>query len=489
MAPATGRAGRGARRDRSARRPRARHGRRARTSARASSTSPCRASASRARRSSRSCSQPRSAQGISPQTHVRVEADGDQPRRQALGGAQLRERVPRDDRPHRRDDLLRQHGLRAADRAGRPEERRATAQRLGIPSPLDDYFAIGLGVEAVNPLEMARAFATFAQRRRAGRRLAAREPAAGGHAGRRREARRRRTSPSSEPVLEPEPERRSSPRCSRTSSQTGTGQARRARRPRRRRQDGTTENYGDAWFVGYTPQLAVAVWVGYPNKLEADADASSTASPVAGGTFPALIWKSFVTKALDKLGEPPEYFPAPSYPYAVAARRRLPRRPLATSTTATAGTAALVTYFAGFGADAAGAVQAERGRRAARHRRDARRREGPAREQPLTAEVITRPAQGGESARPRRGAVPRRGTLSSCDTVRIVVPKSTNGRIPDVVGLRARRGARRQLARAATSPGSCRPTPTGSPASSSRSTRRRGSPRPENMTVRLVVGR
>ena len=28
---------------------------------------------------------------------------------------------------------------------------------------------------------------------------------------------------------------------------------------------GTTENYGDAWFVGYTPQLAVSVWVGYPN--------------------------------------------------------------------------------------------------------------------------------------------------------------------------------------------------------------------------------
>ncbi len=30
---------------------------------------------------------------------------------------------------------------------------------------------------------------------------------------------------------------------------------------------GTTENYGDAWFVGYTPQLVVAVWVGYPTTL------------------------------------------------------------------------------------------------------------------------------------------------------------------------------------------------------------------------------
>ena len=66
---------------------------------------------------------------------------------------------------------------------------------------------------------------------------------------------------------------------------------------------GTTENHGDAWFVGYTPQLAVAVWVGYPNKLrpmltEFEGD------PVAGGTFPAPIWKEFATKALRTLNEP-----------------------------------------------------------------------------------------------------------------------------------------------------------------------------------------
>ena len=30
---------------------------------------------------------------------------------------------------------------------------------------------------------------------------------------------------------------------------------------------GTTENYGDAWFVGYTPELVTAVWVGYPDEL------------------------------------------------------------------------------------------------------------------------------------------------------------------------------------------------------------------------------
>ena len=38
----------------------------------------------------------------------------------------------------------------------------ADTPKLGVTRPLDDYFAIGLGVEAVSPLEMARAFATLA---------------------------------------------------------------------------------------------------------------------------------------------------------------------------------------------------------------------------------------------------------------------------------------------------------------------------------------
>ena len=54
---------------------------------------------------------------------------------------------------------------------------------------------------------------------------------------------------------------------------------------------GTTENYGDAWFVGYTPQLVTAVWVGYPNKL-VPMTKQFHGDPVAGGTYPAMIWKT-----------------------------------------------------------------------------------------------------------------------------------------------------------------------------------------------------
>ena len=60
-----------------------------------------------------------------------------------------------------------------------------------------------------------------------------------------------------------------------------------ARSPARR---GTTENYGDAWFVGYTPQLVTAVWVGYPDNLRPMLS-QFNGTPVAGGTLPALIWE------------------------------------------------------------------------------------------------------------------------------------------------------------------------------------------------------
>ncbi|HYV16605.1 MAG TPA: transglycosylase domain-containing protein [Conexibacter sp.] len=56
---------------------------------------------------------------------------------------------------------------------------------------------------------------------------------------------------------------------------------------------GTTSNYGDAWFVGWNDQFTVAVWVGYPDKL-VPMLTQFNGEPVAGGTFPALIWHNFM---------------------------------------------------------------------------------------------------------------------------------------------------------------------------------------------------
>jgi penicillin-binding protein 1A len=52
---------------------------------------------------------------------------------------------------------------------------------------------------------------------------------------------------------------------------------------------GTTENYGDAWFVGFTDRFTAAVWVGYPDGVRS-MSTEYHGSPVEGGTYPAEIW-------------------------------------------------------------------------------------------------------------------------------------------------------------------------------------------------------
>jgi penicillin-binding protein 1A len=63
---------------------------------------------------------------------------------------------------------------------------------------------------------------------------------------------------------------------------------------------GTTSNYGDAWFVGWTPELTTAVWVGYPDKL-VPMSTQYNGQPVEGGTWPAIIWHAFMVQALQVL--------------------------------------------------------------------------------------------------------------------------------------------------------------------------------------------
>jgi penicillin-binding protein 1A len=60
---------------------------------------------------------------------------------------------------------------------------------------------------------------------------------------------------------------------------------------------GTTESYGDAWFVGWTKEYTVAVWVGYPDEFK-PMETEFQGEPVAGGTYPAGIWKTFMEALL-----------------------------------------------------------------------------------------------------------------------------------------------------------------------------------------------
>jgi penicillin-binding protein 1A len=58
---------------------------------------------------------------------------------------------------------------------------------------------------------------------------------------------------------------------------------------------GTTEDHADGWLCGYTPQLATAVWVGYP---DAERPVYVHGVAIAGGNIPASIWHDFMAPAL-----------------------------------------------------------------------------------------------------------------------------------------------------------------------------------------------
>jgi len=62
---------------------------------------------------------------------------------------------------------------------------------------------------------------------------------------------------------------------------------------------GTTDEFTDAWFVGFTPRLSTAVWVGYPNDRTQMLGLYHGAN-VAGATFPSEIWHTYMEAAKGK---------------------------------------------------------------------------------------------------------------------------------------------------------------------------------------------
>jgi penicillin-binding protein 1A len=165
-----------------------------------------------------------------------------------------------------------------------PQRVAGTAKTLGIVSPLDGIPAEGIGGLriGVSPLEMASAYATLAA---GGIR---RQPVAirrvvfpGGRVERpnRQTARRVVSEAVAHEVT----------RLLHDNITGGTGTAAYTGCPGQAGKTGTTDRLTDAWFVGYQPNLATAVWVGYPesNAIEMSSVHGIT---VFGGTFPAEIW-------------------------------------------------------------------------------------------------------------------------------------------------------------------------------------------------------
>jgi penicillin-binding protein 1A len=176
-----------------------------------------------------------------------------------------------------------------------------TAKSMGIKTQLDGIPAEGIGGLrlGVSPLELTNAYATLA----AGG--IHHEPVSiekvvfpSGKVDRPQAAEPKR-------VL-PEPVAYEVTRLLHDNITEGTGTAAYTGCPGQAGKTGTTDEYTDAWFAGYQPNLATAVWVGYPESNDISMS-SVHGTTVFGGTFPAEIWHSLYSNG----GVPCEEFSEP----------------------------------------------------------------------------------------------------------------------------------------------------------------------------------
>ena len=163
--------------------------------------------------------------------------------------------------------------------------------------------AIGLGSVAVSPLDLASAYATLAAggvyaEPMAIRRVVLADGKEDKRAGWGRPKRRRAISEGSAAIVT---------RILEQNMQSGTGTRAAFGRPAAGK-TGTNEEHKDAWFAGYTPDLATTVWIGY-TKGEIPME-SVHGIAVSGGTFPAEIWRLFMEPALEDTEATPFAEPA-----------------------------------------------------------------------------------------------------------------------------------------------------------------------------------
>ncbi len=167
---------------------------------------------------------------------------------------------------------------------------------VGIESPLQPVISLPLGSIGVTPLEMANAFATFANNGwYAKPTVILQVTDSKGNI-------LLDNTPEPQQVLDPWATASLNSMLQGVMQPGGTGTKANIGRPAAGK-TGTTSSERDVWFVGYVPQLATAVWVG-------NDDYSSMGKGITGGDFAAPVWRSFMLKALEK--EPVKYFPAAS---------------------------------------------------------------------------------------------------------------------------------------------------------------------------------
>ena len=192
------------------------------------------------------------------------------------------------------------------------------AKRMGIETKLPNYPSIALGASNVTPIEMASAYGTLATGGthfpttvvtkvvdRDGQTVF-------------------ESAPKGTQVLKPDVARAITDILSGVITQ-GTGTRANIGRPAAGK-TGTSQLNRDLWFVGYTPQLVTAVWVGYPTEKSVEIDGSLG----YGGTVAAPIWASFMERAL--AGRNESDFPKASEPTWDTAQFDIPKGDSSSST-------------------------------------------------------------------------------------------------------------------------------------------------------------
>ena len=184
------------------------------------------------------------------------------------------------------------------------------AKRMGINEKIEPYPAIAIGglTTGVSPLEMASAFGTLATNGERAQPIAI-----------------AKIVDSKGNVIfaaKPKKSRALDPKIAGQTTQIlsdvikrGTGTRANIDRPAAGK-TGTAENYQDAWFVGYTPDLSAAVWMGHP---EAQIEMRTVhGSPGFGGIIPATMWGEFMREALKDV-------PAHNFPPFEAPKTEIPK--------------------------------------------------------------------------------------------------------------------------------------------------------------------
>ena len=178
-----------------------------------------------------------------------------------------------------------------------PTDATKMANSLGVSADLPQVPSLVLGTGEVSPLDMAAGYSTFANRgiRNQPTMIAKIEQVdeTGGVSV------IDQARPTGERVLT-EQEADLVTYCLRQVVQSGTGTAADFGQPAAGK-TGTTQDNKDAWFVGYTPALTAAVWMGYPDP-DANGDVPTMKNihglpGVTGGSLPAEIWRKFMASA------------------------------------------------------------------------------------------------------------------------------------------------------------------------------------------------